>query len=482
MTLQVYGLSHHTAPLEVRERLALAPEAVPAAVERLRRQEHVVEALVLSTCNRFEIWLETNDGQPDLFACLQSASGHSLPVATAANCYNHAGRDAVRHIFRVCASLDSMLVGEPQILGQVKQAYRSSRQAGGLGPSLELALSRAFSSAKRIRSDTALVGASASLSHAAVKIARGIFGSLASRTVLLLGAGKIGAAAARDLHLQGAGRLLLANRTAERAALLAAEIQAEALPWDRWRQAGPQADILLNSIPGPDLGLARGEVEHWLRERRQRPILLLDLAVPRALDPAIHQLEQAFLYNLDDLQDALAENKAERSRAAAAAEKLIEHEVDKFLQRLERRDAAPLLRALQAEAERLRQLELDRLRHKFGQLTPAQIALLDELTRGLMRKWLHRPLVELKMAAAEADGELLSELAQRLFGLSPDAADAAEPPEPLGADAAAPLPARSPAGPSPAGKSSSIPAAPAPDGVRSSFSMPPAPGAAVVKS
>lgn len=450
MTLQVYGLSHHTASLPIRERLALTTEALPAAVERLRACPGIAEALVLSTCNRFEIWIETSDGEAELFAALQQACGKPLPASTAGYCYRHSDQAALRHIFRVCASLDSMLVGEPQILGQVKQAYRIALQAGAAGADLELALGRAFAAAKRVRANTALVGASASLSHASVKIARGIFGSLQSRTVLLLGTGKIGASAARDLRQHGAGRLILANRTADRAATLAAELRAETRPWEDWRHAGPQADILLNSVPGTELTLSRSEVEAWLRERRHRPMLLLDLAVPRALDPAIHPLQQAFLFNLDDLQDAVADNLAERQRAAAAAEALIEAEVEKFQQRLQSRNAAPLARALQAEAERLRLLEVERLRHKFGLLSPAQLELLDELTRGLMRKWLHRPLVELKMAAAGAEGELMADLAQRLFGLNlpeiaaaaPDSLPAQQPEARL---AAPPLPANPPA-------------------------------------
>ncbi len=427
MTLRLYGLSHHTAPLEIRERLALDMEALPQAVERLRQQAGVAEALVLSTCNRFEIWMIAAGGEePDPFAALEQARGHALPRELAAHCYERREREALRHIFRVCASLDSMLVGEPQILGQVKQAFQAARQAGGIGPHLELILERAFASAKRVRSDTTLVSASASLSHATIKIARGIFGQLEARAVLLLGTGKIGATAARDLRRHGAGRILLANRTAERALRLAQELEAEALPWEQWRAAAHQADIVVNSVPGSELQLERAQVEHWLRERRQRPVLLLDLAVPRAFENGINQLDQAFLYNLDDLQDAVAANQAERGRAAAKAEQLIEAEVEKFERRKQSRDMAPLLRALQAEAERLRQIELDRLRHKFGQLTPEQIALLDELTRGLMRKWLHRPLVELKIAASGIEGELLADFAQRLFGLSlPDAGEAA---------------------------------------------------------
>ncbi len=423
--LVVYGLSHHTAAVDVRERAAPLDADPARGTARLAEAPGVEGALLLSTCNRLEIWLA---GQPDagqLAALLPCAAGHAIEIA-AEHFYEYRGRAAVRHIFRVCASLDSRWVGEPQILGQVKQAYQASHRAGLMHPELESALQRAFSVAKRLRGDPELVGASASLGHAAVDLAGGIFGSLRDKTVLLLGAGKMGQLAARYLRRQGARRLLIANRTRERAQALARELEGESLGWDEILRRTAEADIVLACAQADGYVLDRARMAAVLHARRQRPVLLLDLSVPRILDPAIHSLENAFLYNVDDLRVELDRHREQRQRAAARAEIQTEEEVDKYLRRLHSRDLTPTLRALQAKAEDLRQRELQRLRARLGGLTPEQEQALDDLTQGLMRKWLHAPLAGLRQAAADGQSAGLIEMAERLFDLTPEATKADE--------------------------------------------------------
>lgn len=417
--LVVYGLSHHTAALEVRERAAPL-EADPTRGAARLAEAGVEGALLLATCNRLEIWLA---GQPDttqLSSLLPLATGHAFAIAPE-HFYEFRGRAAVRHIFRVCASLDSLWVGEPQILGQVKQAYQASHQAGLMHPDLESALQRAFSVAKRLRGDPELVGASASLGHAAVDLAGGIFGSLRDKTVLLLGAGKMGQLAARYLRRQGARRFLIANRTLERAQALAQELEGESLAWDEISQRVAEADIVLACAQAQGLVLHRAGMAAALHARRQRPVLLLDLSLPRILDPAIHSLENAFLYNVDDLRVELDRHREQRQRAAARAELQAEAEVDQYLRRLQTRELTPTLQALQAKAETLRRRELQRLRARLGGLTAEQEQALEELTQGLMRKWLHAPLAGLRQAAAGGQSAGLIEMAERLFDLSPEA-------------------------------------------------------------
>ncbi len=418
--LVVYGLSHHTAAVEVRERAAPHYADSARATARLAEAPGVEGALLLSTCNRLEIWLAGRPDAGQLAALLPRAAGHPVEIAPE-HFYEYRGRAALRHIFRVCASLDSRWVGEPQILGQVKQAYQASHQAGLMHPELESALQRAFSVAKRLRGDPELVGASVSLGHAAVDLAGGIFGSLRDKTVLLLGAGKMGQLAARYLRHQGAHRLLIANRTRVRAQVLAQELEGESLAWEEVSRRAPEADIVLACSRADGFILDRARMASVLHARRQRPMLLLDLSLPRILDPSIHSLENAFLYNVDDLKIELDRHHKLRQRAAARAEVQADVEVEKYLRRLQLRDLTPTLLALQAKAESLRRRELQRLRARLGGLTPEQEQALEELTQGLMRKWLHAPMAGLRHAAADGQGAGLIEMAERLFDLTPDA-------------------------------------------------------------
>ncbi|MGH9472224.1 MAG: glutamyl-tRNA reductase [Terriglobales bacterium] len=420
------GISHHTAPIEERERLAIADAALPAALAALAGAAGVREGMILSTCNRVEILAAVaDDTPPDLPAFLlrHSAEGANSGLART-RLYELSDAAAVRHLFRVASSLDSLVVGEPQILGQLKHAYAAAQAAGTIGAELEPLLTRSFHAAKRVRSETSIASQPVSVSQAAVDLARQIFGGLQQKTVLLIGAGAMGEIAARYLMRQGASRLLVANRTLARAQALAEKYGGEAFGLEQLGQLGEAADVIISCTGGDAPLISRAAAAHYLARRRGRPILFLDLAVPRDIEPSVHQLDNAFVYNVDDLDQVVNANRAGRLREAQQAEDIIEAEVSLYLQRRQSRDAVPTVRALMLQAEALRLAELERARKHLGALTPEQEQAVDALTRSLMNKFLHQPLSQLKDAASSADQRQLIELAERLFALRSEKAPA----------------------------------------------------------
>lgn len=429
MSLLLLGISHHTAPLELREPLAL-PEAKQAeALRLLAAQPGVREGLILSTCNRVEVLIAAEGAAPDLFRFLAVATGQpSLPPA--AHFYQLQDGEAVRHLFRVAASLDSLVIGEPQILGQLKQAYAAAQAAGLVGGELEAALPRAFRAAKRVRTETAIAEQPVSVSQTAVDLARQIFGSLENKTVLLLGAGAMGTAAARYLMQQGASRLLVLNRTLRHGEVVAQKFGGTAHALEQLTELGEQADVILACTGAPQPLISRAAAARFLVRRRGRPMLFLDLAVPRDVEPSVHQLDNAFVYNVDDLDQVVSANLAGRRQEAERGEEIIAAELAAYQQRREARAAVPTLRALQEQAEGLRAAEWERVRKRLGPLTPEQEQAIEGLTRSLMQKWLHSPLVEIRGAlqnpGSEASRRLLLEMVHRLFDLPPPGGEAPE--------------------------------------------------------
>lgn len=417
MSFYLLGMSHHTAPVEEREQLAVAESHLVQAVRQLVTEPGIDEGLILSTCNRMEVVVRTRDGAVDLRQFLERLHGRDLS-GYAAHFYERQDRQAVRHVFRVASSLDSLMVGEPQILGQIKQAWQVAREAGAIRSQLDALLTRAFSVAKRVRTETEIASQPVSVSHAAVDLARQIFGSLDGRTVMLIGAGEMGELAARYLLTQGASRLMVVNRTLARAEALAEQFHAEAHPLAELRQIGEKADVIITCTGAPHPIIQRDDAAHFLARRRYRPMLYLDIAVPRDVDPAVHRLDNAFVYNVDDLEQVVNANIADRQREAMRAEAIIEEEVEKFIGRLNSRSAAPLVKALQKRAEELRQAEWQRMRHRLGPLTPDQEQAVEALTRGLMQKWLHQPMVAVRRAAADENGAPLLDAAEQIFDLT----------------------------------------------------------------
>jgi len=421
MKLLVTGVSHKTAPVAVRERLAFAAGALPGALARLRACDGISEALILSTCNRVEVMVTCEDGceaQPAVDAFLREAYKQPLD-GLEPHLYRFEGRDAIHHIFRVASSLDSMVVGEPQILGQLKQAYNLAREQGALSGLLENVLERAFSVAKRVRSETGIGQMAVSVSFAAVELARKIFGSLAGRTVMIVGAGKMSELAARHLRRSGASHIYVTNRTWERALELAEVFQGTPVEYDRFAAALPEVDILIASSGAPHYILNKGDIERVIAARRNRPMFLIDIAVPRNIAPAVNDVDNAFLYDIDDLEEVVKANLRERFKEAEHAEQIVTHEVERMVARLKVQEVTPTIVSLQEQLEQVRLTELEKARRRLGPLTPQQEEVLEALTRGIVNKIAHGPISELRRQAGRPEGVPVIAAIRRVFGLEP---------------------------------------------------------------
>jgi len=425
MRLALAGINHHTAPVQLREKLAFRVEDLPAALLQAQARG-AKEALILSTCNRVEIAATLNENIPaeTLLEGLLAGRDDISPDLLRPHLYLYEEAAAIRHLFRVASSLDSMIIGEPQILGQLKQAYAVARDEGAIGTILEAVLSRAFSVAKRIRSETEIGQSAVSVSYAAVELAREIFGSLNKKRVLIVGAGKMSEATARHLLRAGAAEILITNRTQQRAEELAGLFHGEVIPYELFPQRLGDADILISSSAAPGYLLTRDLIRTAIEARRNQPMFLVDIAVPRNIDPAVNDLEHAFLYDIDDLQRLSERNLQTRREIAEQAEAIVDEEVARLEARLRVRDVAPTIVSLQEELEALRKDVLSRYRPRLGSLTADQEEVLDALTRGIINKVAHGPISELRRQAADAqrnavplqEGEFVS-VVRRMFRL-----------------------------------------------------------------
>jgi glutamyl-tRNA reductase len=409
MTLSLIGVNYKTAPIELRERIAISREDLPETTRALAAVPGVTECMIVSTCNRVELLAVVESQGIDITGFLHRQFGLDAEMLRP-HIYEQWDQDAVRHLFRVAASLDSMVVGEPQILGQVKEAFAVAKASGTVAGQLEHLLQSAFAAAKKVRSETQIGSSSVSIASVAVDLARKIFGSLQGRTVFLVGAGKMSELAARHLVQQGAGAILVSNRTQERARLMAEEFQGKVIPFEKLYEAASEADIVISSTGAPHPIFRREHGQAFLQRRRNRPMFFIDIAVPRDVDPAMNKLEGIFVYDIDDLQAVAAQHMAERSHEACDAETLIAGEVERFQQRQRTVNAAPAIVALQRQAEEIRQTELRRVHARLGTLSDEQLAAVEALTRGLMNKFLHPPMQALKQAAREGDSTRLDVL------------------------------------------------------------------------
>jgi glutamyl-tRNA reductase len=406
MTLALIGVNHKTAPIALREKIAISREDLPETTRALAATPGVTECMIVSTCNRVELIVALEG--PDISLSGFLANHFAIDASILApHLYEYRDRDAVDHLFRVAASLDSMVVGEPQILGQVKEAFAVARAEGTVSGQLEHLLQSAFAAAKKARSETGIGSNSVSIASVAVDMARKIFGSLQGRTVFLVGAGKMSELAARHLVQQGAGTILVSNRTRERARRMAEEFTGPVVPqvvdFAQLHDAAARADIVISSTGSPDPIFRREHGHAYLHARKNRPMFFIDIAVPRDVDPEMNKLDGIFVYDIDDLQQVAAAHMEERSRQAVDAETIIAAEVERFHQRQRTVNIAPAIVALQRRAEEIRQAELQRIHARLGPLTPEQLAAVEALTRGLVNKFLHPPMQALKQAAREGD-------------------------------------------------------------------------------
>jgi glutamyl-tRNA reductase len=426
MRFLVTGLNHKTAPIELRERLAIAREVLPDTTRALMGEPGVLEAMILSTCNRVELMVAHNGLEPQLpkFLAEHFSLDRSLLEP---HLYQYQDEEAVKHMFRVAASLDSMVVGEAQILGQVKQSWTVAREMGAVKGPLDKLLQGAFSAAKRVRSETEIGSSSVSIASVAVDLARRIFGSLDGKKVLVIGAGKMSELTARHLMQHGADSMLVANRTYDRAVKLAEQFLGKAIRWEELHARAHEADIIVTSTGSSEHILNVEQAQQILQKRKNRPVFVIDIAVPRDVDPQVNKLEGIFLYDIDDLQQVAASNQVDRGREAARAETIIVEETERFRRRIRAIDIAPAIVEVQGTAEELRQMELHRQQRLLQSMTPEQQAAVESLTRGLMNKFLHLPLQAMKSAAREGDSAALEAIRGMFHRDTPDTKVDAEP-------------------------------------------------------
>ncbi len=419
MKLSVTGLNHTTAPVEVRERLAFKPGVLEQALTQLRATPGVMESVILSTCNRVEIAVTAEDafdahqGVEDFLALTHQVD----PAWLRQYLYHYEGEDAIHHLFRVAASLDSMVVGEPQILGQLKDAYEAAKTHGAVNGFLETVVTRAFSVAKRVRTETEIGASAVSVSYAAVEMARQIFGSLKGRKVMLVGAGKMSELAARHLERAGVGEILVANRSPDRAQAMAALFRGRVVDYTGFLSSLPEIDVLIASSAAPHFILGKDDMRRVIGARKNRPMFLIDIAVPRNIEPSVNDLDNVFLYDIDDLQKVVESNKLGRAKEADEAERIVAGEVSRMVDRLRAREVSPMIVGLQQYLESIRTAEIDRVRGKLGALTPQQQEAIDALTKGIVNKIAHAPISELRRSAGEPQGHHFMDVFKRIFRL-----------------------------------------------------------------
>jgi len=419
MELLVVGLNHKTAPIEIRECLAFPGDKLEEALSKVHGLPSVRENMIVSTCNRVEVYVATREIEKatrDLKEFLSQY--HGLPLKEFERClYAHTGEEAVRHIFRVASSLDSMVLGEPQILGQIKDAYDLSQQAKTSGLILHRLLHRAFHVAKRVRTETKIVVGGISVSSVAVELAEKIFGTLQKKTVLLIGAGEMCELAARHLVSAGAEKIMVTNRTYERAASLAQEFRGEAIPFEGMSQGLKTVDIVVSATDSPQYLIRHDQIAKVIKDRRQKPIFFIDIADPRDIEPDVGEIENVYLYNIDDLQKVANENIKDREMEAHKAEAIVQSEVLKFVNWYRSLDVTPTIVALRKKFEEIRKKELEKTLSLHPDLSDKEKKSLEALTSAIVNKILHTPISLLKQTDEEAMADLYLDALHALFGL-----------------------------------------------------------------
>jgi glutamyl-tRNA reductase len=418
MYLTVIGINHRTAPVEIRGQVVFPPEQQSRALDELVALEGVEEAAILSTCNRTELYcsrsVAVDDVLPDWLCRFHGLQRETLEP----HLYTYLDEEAVRHMLRVASGLDSLILGEPQILGQMKASYQQASDAGTLDTLVNRLFQHTFQVAKQIRTDTAIGASPVSVAFAAVSLARQIFGDLGRHTALLIGAGETIELTARHLHEHGIGQIIIANRTVERAVDLAAQFHGYGISLDQIDAHLAEADIVISSTGSPDIILGEASVRTALRGRKHRPMFMVDIAVPGDIDPVVAKLNDVYFYTVDDLQEVIEENIRSRQEAAEQAEDIIDVQVEHFMSWLRSLDAVPAIRAYRAHAVTLGELELKKARHRLANGENAE-AIMETLTRNLVNKLAHAPSVNLREAADHGRTGLL-ETVRTLFSLNTD--------------------------------------------------------------
>ena len=394
----IVGLNHKTAPVEVRERLAFPPDTIGHALRAAVEPAGVSEGVILSTCNRVEVCALADDGRLGAESVERFLSSfHGMPLEELRPyLYRQAGDDAVRHLFRVASSLDSMVLGEPQILGQVKDAYAYASEHKTIGPVLDKFFTKAFSVAKRVRTETRVANSAVSVSYAAVELAKKILGDLHDNTVMLIGAGEMCELAARHLLSAGARGLLVTNRTFERAVRLAADFDGTPVRFEELSVHLKRADIVLTSTGSPRFILTREDIEGVIRVRKNRPMFFIDMAVPRDIDPDANQVDNVYVYDIDDLNNVIETNLEERQREAGKAEEIVAAEVVAFRRWLDSQQVTPTIVSLRRKFEEIREAEVGKALSALGDADPKTRKVVESLASAIVNKALHAPVSALK--------------------------------------------------------------------------------------
>jgi glutamyl-tRNA reductase len=413
MSFKILGINHKTAPVALREKVAFSEDRLISALRALRQENGVAEVVILSTCNRTEVYWSGSASGEELSQWLERHHGNDLDLAP--SLYNHQESGAVEHAFSVASGLDSMVLGEAQILGQLKDAYRVAQETGSTGPVLNKLFQAAFSAAKRVRSETRIGANAVSLASATVSLARRVYSDLSAHSALLIGAGEMNALTARHFMSAGVKRMVIANRTLERAQTLAAEINAYAVGLTDLDKELAQADIVISCTASPTPLVTKRAVEAAIRARRRRPIFMVDMAVPRDIETEVADLEDVYLFSIDDLQQLVNENMQQREAAAGGARQVIAEEVNRFLADSRAQDAGPAIRALRQQAEGIRQQTVEQARRMVA-AGKSSDEVIEYLANTLTNRLLHAPTQALRqaseladMALAEAVTKLLTE-------------------------------------------------------------------------
>ena len=419
MEICLIGVSHQTTPIEIRERLAFSAKELPNLLKGIQALPSVRECVIISTCNRTEIVSfakKGGSGNRDIGEFVLNFHGlakKDLPQGF----YEYCHTDAVRHLFRVSSSLESMVIGEPQILGQVKEALQIAQEAGTVGPVLSNIFNQAIRVAKKVRTDTGIARNAVSISFAAVELAKKIFGDISDKVVLLIGAGEMSELAARHLINNGVKRIMVANRTQKRAEELAKLFEGEAVPFDQIQTIMHKADIIITSTGAPHLILHKSDIMTALKIRKNRPVFLIDIAVPRDIDPEANKCDNVYLYDIDDLQMVVDTNIKEREKEAKKASEIIEHEVARFIKECAIMEAVPTISQLNALMEEIRKRELEKALSRITDLGNGHSDILDAMTTSMIKKILHHPIAKLKNTDDPEDLKALIKATRELFGL-----------------------------------------------------------------
>ena len=419
MNLIVLGVNHKTAPVEIREKLAFSEKHLEETFSALHNYPELKEKVILSTCNRVEIYARVGNIDEGINRLKDFVyKYHKINDGELENFfYTYFTEDAVEHLFKVSSSLDSMVVGEPQILGQVKDAYSLAKESRATGMILNQLFEKAFSVAKKVRNETRIAESAVSVSYAAVELAKKIFGDIEGKTIMVIGAGEMSELAARHLLSSGAKGILVSNRTFDRAVELARDLKGSAIRFDSIEDELVRTDIVISSTGAPHFIIKKEMVERIIHKRRNKPIFFIDIAVPRDVEPAINEIENVFLYDIDDLQNVVNANIKEREKESEKALEIIKKEVGQFLNWIDGLEVVPTIAALREKAEAVRLKELEEAFSKLGTVSDKERLVIDNLTSAIVNKLLHEPTVNLKKQIESTDGHWYIKVVRHLFNL-----------------------------------------------------------------